>query len=525
MYNIIKFFDKAKKVFILEKNNCYNYSVISTNKLKKGLVGGLSKKLRNEINENIDELELKSLRERNHNKYYQIKINNLKKISEYYPKETKEIIEEYEQINSLQLLEDDYHDVMKHYQILKHIEKVSFALETRIKKNLGKLINSNDVREKEIKIDSINNYDPEDEGLVRKIKNKYESLKLYNMSSDLRDIVFEYERQLVRKGYITEIEQLYEEFQAKKTSRDYDKKLLAINLKIKEYILGYQRKVEELRRQISRNDPNYSEFKEFVDYYMNLIHYDNTNLLKAKRQLELLEFNTIFQLNYEKLKKSIDKSNNDNELYYEKISKRIFNDCLISIRNNYILLFSSKIRNQIIEKLKELNEIEVMSSSIRKEYESFLKPLIIKIWKMSITNIIKYKSGDKFKFICCPDRRENNKYYSMLITDKEISLVNDLGNFQSGYIYPYKNVIEITTNKNIDNDSHNPFSYLVTPEQLESDFVYNKKSNRIIQDSYYLDPLALYFIDNGTEIPEELLKKAINEGLDIIKISINDYKG
>ncbi len=514
--------DNQKKYY-LDKYNEYNYSVISTARLKKGLVGGLSKKLRTQINNNFDELELKSLRERNHDKFYKIDINSIKKMSEYYPTEADEIIREYAKIDSLKLLEDDYYNAMNNYKILAKIEKNVDILMKRLNKSLIKLSKNNDAREKQINIENINSKVSDDKVLVKKIKSKYETLMLYNMNSDFSDSVFEYERQLVRQQYIEEIEVLYEEYQSRQTSRAYDKKLLDINVKIKGYILKYQKKIEELRRLISKNDPNYNEFKDFINYYMDLIHYDNTNLLKAKRELELLEFNTVFQFTYDKLKNAIEQNNAKNELYYQQISKDVFKKCLLSIRNNYILLFSAKVRDQIIDYINKIDELDVMSSSVRAEYESFLKPLIVKIWKMSITDIKKYQSGNKFKFICCPDNRENNKYWSMLITDKEVTLVNDLGNYQSGYLYPYKNVIQVTNSQDMKDDDC-PFSYLVTPEQLESDFINNKKSNRIIQDSYYLEPLALYYIDNGHDIPSDLLKKAINEGLEIVRIVMKDYK-
>ena len=326
--------DNQKKYY-LDKYNEYNYSVISTARLKKGLVGGLSKKLRTQINNNFDELELKSLRERNHDKFYKIDINSIKKMSEYYPTEADEIIREYAKIDSLKLLEDDYYNAMNNYKILAKIEKNVDILMKRLNKSLIKLSKNNDAREKQINIENINSKVSDDKVLVKKIKSKYETLMLYNMNSDFSDSVFEYERQLVRQQYIEEIEVLYEEYQSRQTSRAYDKKLLDINVKIKGYILKYQKKIEELRRLISKNDPNYNEFKDFINYYMDLIHYDNTNLLKAKRELELLEFNTVFQFTYDKLKNAIEQNNAKNELYYQQISKDVFKKCLLSIRNNY----------------------------------------------------------------------------------------------------------------------------------------------------------------------------------------------
>ena len=133
MYNY-----NISKNYILNKINIYAYSFLDVDILNK------NKKFNIDLNSVISNIsdvigsndKLNKLRNDNHKKYYSIDIKFVKEVDNRYQEQSKIIINEYNQIDSMSLLKDDYeHAREKSIMINEIIDKVdNLAKDVEIQK-------------------------------------------------------------------------------------------------------------------------------------------------------------------------------------------------------------------------------------------------------------------------------------------------------------------------------------------------------------------------------------------------------
>lgn len=343
--------------------------------------------------------------------------------------------------------------------------------------------------------------------------------------------------------------------------------------------MDYEKELEKIVKDfqssfnfyILKNNYEFSDSaKEFLDKYLSIKNHlykdDKTKCLELKELFEstmettLKTVRTITEIN--KLWKP-DYSNIDSEMVDraktvcesiqnlfedKKCRKVISNIDLYNLYGSYYQL-SSGIKNGLVTE-DEINKIE-----------GNLKPIIDKIWEVSLTNVRDFNLGDEFKFIVhnisndemngkkLGNNGQKTRLSTSLISDKEMGL---FGYYKYGFILPYESNVITSGFSDLDSYETNfgeklclnkTNSSLITPDTLANEAAnkniringsllnYDKGSsyNEILLDSSKgLNPSAVYCITYGEKELNrnyrQAKKLAEEYGLPLIDIDISLYR-
>lgn len=343
--------------------------------------------------------------------------------------------------------------------------------------------------------------------------------------------------------------------------------------------MDYEKELEKIVKDfqssfnfyILKNNYEFSDSaKEFLDKYLSIKNHpykddkikclELKELLESKMEATLKTVRTITEIN--KLWKP-DYSNMDSEMVdrakivcesiqnlfeYKKCRKAISNIDLYNLYGSYYQL-SNGIKNGSITE-DEINKIE-----------GSLKPIIDKIWEVSLTNVQDFNLGDEFKFIVhnisndemngktLGNNGEKTRLSTSLISDKEMGL---FGYYKYGFILPYESNVITSGFSDLDSYETNfgeklclnkTNSLLITPDTLANEAAnkniringsllnYDKGSsyNEILLDSSKgLNPSAVYCITYGEKELNrnyrQSKKLAEEYGLPLIDIDLTLYR-
>ena len=91
----------------------------------------------------------------------------------------------------------------------------------------------------------------------------------------------------------------------------------------------------------------------------------------------------------------------------------------------------------------------------------------------------------------------DERYQTILITDKTLDRVEDYSDYQIGFICNYNNnILYVTENNDIMTVNHNDMSNLKTPKQIEQEFINFKVCNRIALNGFLTKIEAVYYIND-----------------------------
>jgi len=485
-----------------------------------------SEKIINEINNAIEQKdterknELNEIRNLNHKNYFLLDIDSIRDLPNKYKNEADDIINLYNAINSFDLLKDDEISAIEHTNIIGIIKRRINKLKDILKSDILSQIKQNDDLEKELNLDLLNDTS-EDNLLERKIlTEKLNSLKFFNITTDINNPKIEFARQEKRKKYILDIKSFIDSYKRKKTNKEYENEIISINNRIKYEIKKYLNKIEKIRNLMGDNREYQEEFDRFISYIQDLFVYDETDYEESRKTLETLLFNSEINNEIQRLN-SIFSNNLEieeiNQFDISKISESAIQNLIKYIENYYIDLLDNSEKQIIYEYGKNINN---------KNLGKYINSILYKIWSKSLTNPFEYQIGDKFKFLCTKIDDNNPDYViSTLITDEELMLVMDYTNYKMGYICNCQENIKCIYLDEDFNESINENFIYMTPRQIEEKFIKEKKTYRIALDNQ-TKFIGLFFIKNG-ELDsdyENLKCLAQEKNLPLFIIDIEKYK-
>lgn len=442
------------------------------------------------------ESKLINLRNENHRRYYSIDINKLKKL----PEDFKEIVDDIERmhssIDSKLLLIEDYNNSINSKRLLDKIYRNIIRLERMIHTTVKELTKINDEKQKKFNMAYFNSLNLNNNLKILLIE-KYNELVL-NSSIYTEEIYENLEIQLKRKKYIREIMEFLNIEEDKKISIQKEDKLKNINLKIDLMIDKYQEKIRYLEDLIVEKSKYTEEFLDFKNFYNKIIAYDDTNYDNTKQTYEILsndlrfknkviEFETLFINEIEELKK-------EEEFIYSKFGIKNLKISLSYITANY-MEFLDEENKQLINEI--INKINSNNYDINK-IEEHLNKIVSYIWNNSVTDIYEYNPNEDYCFICSNNQFIDEKYETILITNKMIDWIEDYKDYQIGFICGYNNnIIYITENDDIMSVNYDDMSRLKTPIQIEQEFINFNVQNKIVLNGYFTKIEAVYYINDG----------------------------
>ena len=127
-----------------------------------------------------------------------------------------------------------------------------------------------------------------------------------------------------------------------------------------------------------------------------------------------------------------------------------------------------------------------------------MKLVVRNIWNDTITYVYSFDPNKDYYFICSNNQFIDEKYQTILISNKELNRVDDYEDYQIGFICGYNdNIMYITENDDIMTVNSDDMSNLKTPLQIEQEFMNFKVCNRIALDGYKTKIQAVYYINDG----------------------------
>lgn len=457
----------------------------------KKVIEDIDKAVNKKSTEN--EVALEKQRSLNHDKYFELDVESIRNVPNKYQDESKEIINLYNAIDSMDLLKDDIVSAKEHENIINIIDRKINSLKSKLNKDLTDILKINDDKEKKLNL-SVLKDDNSNKELERKIiEEKLNSLKFFNLSTDAKNPGFEILRQKKRVEYIKELENLISLYNKELTETLKKEEILKFNARIENEYSKYISKINELKKYIKVNK-NFDILLEKID---KIFDYDKTNYDEAKEIL-----NSII------VKKVIDKELSK----YDKIIEQIKNPTL------KMELMPQILKDSILEDYSNLLTEEEIKFINNNKYLIKANQILNKIWENELTNPNEYKDSMEFKFLCSSLKLKNESIIVKLITSDELEIVNDYDNYELGYIYEFKdNIVSI----NCENDK----LFDKTPIQIENLFDKNKKlpeikllDNSVKQAVYYIKNKEF---DEDYETAKEL---SIKDNLPLIILDLQKYK-
>lgn len=441
-------------------------------------------------------IRLSKLRNKNYERYYSIDISKFKDLPQDLNEVAEDILNLYSYIDYKEILTTDASKSKYIKQLLDNIYRRIERLNRMVNSYLKELTQKNNDRQSKFSVVYFNNLDINKE-LRRVLFEKYNDLVLYSSYFTL-DIYEDIKRQIKREGYIDEIFKLLNLEETKKINIEKKEKLELLNKKIDVEILKYKDKIQYLEDIIPENSKNLDEFKNFKDFCNRIFAYDDQNYDNAKQTYEILSDELRFQnyiSNFEELFIN-EKSYKDKEekFIHEKIGIKNLKISLDYITSNYMDVLDEESKKQVEYIYNKLNSEHYYLEELYEIMESIVKI----IWKNSVTDVYNFTEKEDFCFICSNNQFIDEKYQTILITNKEINRVDIYEDYQIGFICGYDdNIMYITENEDIMNVSGDDMSRLKTPLQIEQEFINFKVCNRIALNGFKTKIEAVYFINDG----------------------------
>lgn len=437
--------------------------------------------------------ELKKLRSLNHDRYFKLDIESIKNLPFKYEEEANNIIDLYNAIDSMDLLNDDNISAKEHKNIINIIDRRIDSLKSKLEKDLLLILKVNNEMEEKLNLSVLEDNDPTKELERKIIEEKLNSLKFFNLSINNKNPGFEIFRQEKRVEYIKEIEKLIFMYNGELTENYKKEELKSFNKRIAREYSKYLSKIDDLKKYIKVN----KNFEKLLDDINKIFDYDKTNYEAAKSILNNIIVNKVIDNELNKYDDIINRVKNPTrkmDLIPDELKK--------SILENYSILLTDKEKDFV-----STNKYLIKSNQI-----------LNRIWEKEITNPIEYKDGMEFKFLCYSFKLQKDSIIVKLITSNELKLVNDYDNYELGYIYAFKDNI-----LNIDYNESKLFDK--TPIQVENIFNNEKKSPEIKLSNNSIKQAIYYIKNNEFDEDYELAKKlSIDENLPLIVLDLQKYK-
>lgn len=441
-------------------------------------------------------LKLSKLRNENHKRYYEIDINKIKNLPSDFEYYSAEIVRLYECIIPNELLNDNINSAVNNKKILDVIYRKILKLNDVVSKILKELTIVNDKNQSKFNKEYLNNLDI-DYNIKKQIINKYNDLILYDSTIET-DCYEDLKHQIVRSNYINEILQMLNIQNENKLKLKNREKLVELNNKIDLKILKYKEKIYYLDDLIIENSKYTRELEKFKDFYNDLISYDDEDYIDSKRVYEILCDDSKFKILYNNLEDLLIKEREDNrkeEMFiYNKFGIKNIKTSLDYITTNYMDQLDDDFK-AVIEQLY----VSINSNNYNlQQIEKSLGIIVKSIWENTITNVYSYNPDEDYCFICSNNQFIDEKYQTIMISNKELERANDYSDYQIGFICGYNdNILYITENNDIMTVDHNDLSNLKTPAQIEQEFINFKVCNRIALNGFITKIQAVYYIDDG----------------------------
>ena len=445
-----------------------------------------------ELNESFEtESKLTNIRNENYRRYSDINLLCLDNLSIDFENISKEIKKIYSFIDSEELLKDDIETAIDNKKIIDLVYYYLDKLEKMVEDELKLLDHQNDIRQKKVKeID----YSQIDEKTLREILIKYNNIVLFN--STLEETVFDnYSKQIKRKEYLNELYKLINLELSNVNQESSEKKDLNNEIEIE--IRNINDRIAYLEDLMIEKSKYETEFKVFKNYFSNLIAYDDSDYTDLSRvhyniceDLKIKSLLNYFEDSFIKERENILK---EEKFIYEKFGIKNLNASLDYISANYMDLLDGIEKETINNIYKLINDGNYELSNLYSQ----LKNIVNTIWDKSITNVYSYKQNEPFCFICSNNQFIDERYQTILITNKMLDRVEDYSDYQIGFICNYSNnILYVTENNDIMTVNHNDMSNLKTPKQIEQEFVNFKVCNRIALNGFLTKVEAVYYIND-----------------------------
>ncbi len=447
----------------------------------------------------INDTKLTELRNDNHKRYFAINIKKIENLPTEFSDIVYDVIKLYNFIDSKLLLTESLNEAENSKQLLDNIYRKLDRIDKMVSTALKTLEKENDEKQSQFSISYFKNLEVSDQ--VKKVLiDKYNDLVLFNgvIGEDSYDNL---KRQMLRKEYIYDILNYLHLEKRNQKNIDEKDKLSILNQKIEDQIKEYKEKIQYLEDLMSTNSKHIEEFTDFKNFLNRLFAYDDTNYDNAKQTYEVLSdkyrFSELFG-NFEDIfiqdREYLDK---EKQFIYNKLGIKNVKMTLNYIYENYYQKELTDEEKKIIDGL--INDISSLNYDLE-VIEKELSIIVSNIWKNTITDIYSYNPNDNFYFICSNSEFMSEKQQAILISKKELEVVNDYSNYEIGFICGYNdNILNITENEDSSGINHNDMSYLKTPIQIEKEFIYLKICNRIILNGYKTKKLAVYCIKNNSD--------------------------
>jgi len=490
----------------------------------------VSNKILEEIKQSLavdkHEMLVDKLRNQNHDAYYKLDIQFVKKTLRNHEKESLEIIRLYDKIIPTNLLSEKESDAVINSRRIQEISKKIKKLKDILIKELEKLIKENNLEEEKISLDIVDDHSKIKKVLKRKILEKYNNLKIFNTNTDESNIVFEIERQQLRKNYIEELKELLIEYENDISDDERQLRLKQINEELDVLKIEYLTILDKIEKIYSKTTPKGHEYKQFARNCREIFKYDKDDYKSAKDTILKLknqsDIKTKINEYYDYFIK--EKADLEEKEYMEKhILKSNLVSTIKSINQFYqdqLTAREQKVLNEMIENLNEVSDEEFNIYA----YKNKIKPILNKIWANSLTDIDTFNNNDHFMFLCSTGNFNDTTIRSFILSD-QILVNNNVFGDTYGYICSGEDIILTITEKTTYNK--HDIDKQKTPKQIE-----NETANYKISSSIFLNPdktvvEAMYYLldeNQGIENRKKAQALAKKNDLKLIIIDMNKYK-
>ena len=441
---------------------------------------------------------LNKIRSENHFRYHNIDFIKLDDLTEDINVYVRSIKDLYKLIKPKSLLTESLTKATQNKTVLDKIYDYLDIIDKKVDATLKKIISNNNVKQAKFSIELFKKLD-----IPNKTKNK-----LIDLYSDLvlcdsyieEDKFLNLKRQIQRKRYISEI---YETLGVKEPNPfDISKstEIDELNQKIEKARNKYNNKLQYLTDIMPKGKNNKLKLGKIKNMILTLFSYDDTSMLATRKVYDKLQNSKELDDEIKDLEnyfiEIIEKNNKEREFVFDKVG-------IINIKRSldYISLYYM---DSLDEESKNvityiINNISVGKYDAKNANEA-LKIIVDDIWKNSITDIKNYDPDKEYFFLCANNPFIDEKYQTILITNKEIQKVNDYEDYQIGFICGYdKNILYVTENDDIMSVKYDDMSNLKTPKQIEDEFINFKVCNRIALNGFKTVLQAVYIIDDGDD--------------------------
>lgn len=414
-------------------------------------------------------------------------VNEIKKIYSYVSP-NKILISDFDESNEIKKIIDS---------IYNHLEKLNEI----IRIELNKLEKSNDDKQLKIKDMDFSKFDKK---VLHEILNKYSDIVLYSIIPE-ENVIENYSKQINRKN---DLNSLYRIINLELGNSDDTKDILKkLNDEINLEINNINNKILYLEDLIIEKSNYKKEFDVFKSYFTNVIAYDDKDYNDVNRVhhiiCEDLKLKSLIYYFEENFINEIEKIKLEETFIYEKYGIKNIKKSLDYISANYIDFLNEDEKNTINDLYSKLND----DIAVLKEIYDKLNKIVNKIWEETITNPYEYTANKDFCFICSNNQFIDEKYQTILITNKMLERVEDYSDYQIGFICSFNNnILYVTENDDIMTVDYDDMSNLKTPKQIEQEFINFKVCNRIALNGYLTKIIGVYIIDDNDIIK---YKKAV----------------